>query len=345
MAECVYLLDEINEQTEDGRQIYGCQLHQSCIKEGITYQCASCETCRDRLLLTDKDFGEKFKDQLIVTDRDKNRTHVFRDMLAGRPSFLVCGGPSAKRLPLDQLGRRGVYSLAVNNAAGYSRVNAFVCSDPPSKFHNGIWLDPWVDKFIPTPKLNKKRGRLRRKVGNEFEHLLDANGERVSACHCPRVWGFGRRSWFKPDESFFLDDQAPWGNHDSGVKRTGEEKTVCTMMLGIRLLYYLGSRRIYLVGVDFWMDPEKDLLDNYSFGEERDESAVSSNNRQYRVVNRWLCKMQDRGIFEKFGVEIYNCNPNSGLKAFAHVPFDLAMRDALKDFPEEPFDLRDWYKK
>lgn len=345
MANCVYLLESVDERTTDGREIRGCQLLGKCVTEGSLCEVPCCEQCKQRLLYSDNNFADKYKDPLIITDRDKNRTHCLRDMLAGRPAFLVCGGPSAKQLPLEQLDQRGIYSLAVNNAAGFCRVNAFVCSDPPSKFHNGIWLDPNIDKFIPLPKLNKKRGRLRRKVGDEFEHLLDEQGDRISACHCPRVWGFNRRSWMIPDESFFLEDGAAWGNHDSGVDRTGEEKTVCTMLLGLRLLYYFGARRIYLVGVDFRMDPMKKPDEQYAWPETKEEEGVKSNNDQFKVVNRWLCKMEDRGIFEKFGLQIYNCNPNSGLRAFAHVPFDLAIQDALKDFPKTPFDLAEWYKK
>lgn len=149
----------------------------------------------------------------------------------------------------------------------------------------------------------------------------------------------------QPDETFFLDEQAAWGNHNAGVKRTGLKKTVCTMLLGIRLLYYLGSRKIYLVGVDFRMDPSADLQENYAFAENRDAGAVKSNNSQFEIVNDWLCEMQQNGTFEKFGLEIYNCNSRSGLRAFAHVPFEMAVQDTLKDFPEEPFDTVDWYTK
>ena len=129
-----------------------------------------------------------------------------------------------------------------------------------------------------------------------------------------------------------------WGNHKSGVERTGEAKTVCTMLLGLRLLYYLGARRIYLLGVDFRMTPDA----GYSFGQARDDGACRSNSGQFVVVNDWLCKMQEGGVFEQFGLSVYNCYENSGLRAFPYVPFVGAVEDCRGGCEIIP-DLRQWY--
>ncbi len=344
-TQCVYLKEErAGKETKDGRQVYDCEVHEQCTKIGNSFPFASCEECKQKLLYDDDNFSSEFLDPLVMTDRAGEKTHALRNMLAGGISFLVCGGPSAKSLDLNLLNQRGIWSMAVNNMAGYFKPNAFVCSDPPSKFHNGIWQDPSIMKLIPTPKMRSRRGRLRRKVGNEFESLI-IDDVRINACDCPNVWGFGRRAWFIPDESFFLENHASWGNHDSGVKRTGENKTVCTLLLAFRLLYTLGSRKIYLVGVDWGMDSSKNLKENYAFGENRDQSAVQSNNNQYSVVGPWLEKMQNEGTFEKFGLEIFNCFEYSRLRSFPYVPFNLAVEDALKDMPEEPYDLESWYFK
>ena len=117
------------------------------------------------------------------------------------------------------------------------------------------------------------------------------------------------------------------------------------MLLGMRLLFYLGSRRIYLIGVDFVMDPTVGLSDNYAFNENRDDAAVRTNNEQFFVVNKWLVEMQNNGTFERFGLEVFNCFDRSGLRAFSYVPFDEAVEEALKHFPREPYDLQGWYVK
>jgi len=282
-------------------------------------------------------------DPLIVYDRERNVNAGLRNMLTGVPAaFLVCGGPSANALPLEELNRKGIFSMAVNNMAGHPRFrpSSFVCSDPPSKFHTGIWYDPGTLKLIPRPKLHQGRGRIRRK-------LLDGTFEPTgrSTLDCPNVWAFDRRNWILPDDTFFTDPQASWGNLDVGVERTGGEKTVCTMLLAIRLLHYLGAKRIYLVGVDFFMDGARARSDRYAFPQDRDSEAMTSNNRQFGIVNEWLCKMQADGVFEKYNLELFNCYEMSGLRAFSFVSFEDAIADALHDYPVEPFDLSNWYEK
>lgn len=346
MEDCVYLKSHINTlPPEDGRAVHICDIHSQCTTTGIASPYASCEGCPDRLLISRKSFSSLFLDHLTILDRTRTRTHALRNLLAGKSTFLVGGGPSAKVLPLEQLHQRGVWSLGINNMAGFAKTNAFICADPPSKFHHGIWLDPRVMKFVPIPKLSGRRTNLRKKKPEGDFEELKIDGKRIGVTECPNVWGFSRRSWLQTDDTFFTDHGAAWGNHNEGVKRTGLEKTVMTMLLAIRVLYYLGSRRIYLVGVDFQMDPTIGLHDNYAFGQKRNESAINSNNSQYLVVNDWLSTMQTNGTFSRFGLEVFNCYQRSGLRAFEFVPFDLAIQEVLREFPKEPFDLDGWYEK
>jgi hypothetical protein len=280
---------------------------------------------------------KKFQDPLRVTDRQGNDTSVLKNMLCDGNAFLVCGGPSTKQVDFMQLKERGIFSLGVNNVAAFVPVSAFVCSDPPSKFWDGIFKDPKVMKFLPTPKLRGRRSRIReRKADGEFIST------KKSTAAMPNVWGFERRSWLMPDDTWFLSSGAAWGNHSNGVKRTGEEKSVCTMLLGLRLLQYLGAKRVFLLGVDFWMDPKRDKHDNYSFGEERDEGACNSNNNIYRVVNDWLIRL--RPVFEKYGFETYNTYEHSRLRAFDYCPFEDAL-ELCRAVPAESPDLAGWYKK
>ncbi len=278
--------------------------------------------------------GSAFVDPLVLTTRTGEPTNALRDILAGRPSFLVCGGPSASNLDLSQLRRPGIWSLGVNNAAAAARTNAFICADPPSKFSHSIWLNPQVRKFVPTVKLSRHRGRLRRKVDCRFEFLP------LIVSECPEVWGFARRSYFLPDDSFFTDPAASWGNNRAASQVNGQPRTLSTMLLAIRLLYYLGSRRIYLIGVDFNMS----VGNGYFFCQNRSSESCVSNNNAYIVLNKWLCTMQANGVFNRFGLEIYNCNRYSGLRAFPYVSFEDAIVDAKGMVEDEP-DLSGWYDR
>ncbi len=314
--------------------VEGVEVSKFCARSEIPPDTRSCDGCPSRLNWGNTGFAEQWEDPLIVLHRNREKTKVLRNLLAGGSAFLIGGGPSANDLSLELFSSRGIFSLAVNNSAGHPKIRpqAMVCSDPPKKFSHSIWLDPAIMKFVPTPKLGGRRARLRKKVNGIFSGLGKSTSD------CPNTWGFQRHSWLYPDERFFLSDGACWGNHKSGVEQTGEPKTVCTMLLGLRILYYLGARKIYLIGVDFSMGPGR----GYSFNQARDVGACASNNSQYYIVNHWLCKMQENGTFGKFGLEVYNCYRNSGLRAFPFVPFTEAVRDA-RGMVETIPDLAGWY--
>jgi len=331
MSGCVY---QGRNTGRDG--IKTCRINGKCHPDKKDQGVVFCGRCTDSLRIDDEDFTKRWIDPLEILNSRQERTDCLqRTTLAGRPSFLVCGGPSAKAY-LHQLNRRGVFSLAVNNAAGnVVRPQAFVCSDPPVKFTHSVWQDPGVMKFVPSPKMTKGgRGKIRRKID---KHTFEDAG---TTAECPNVWGFKRDPFLTPNDQFFLQDGAPWGNQDAGVTRTGQPKTVCTMLLGLRLLYYLGSRRIYLLGVDFNMQPGA----IYSFNQGKHDGGCVSNNQQYSVVNEWLCEMAQNGTFKRFGLEIYNCFQTSGLRAFPFVQFSHALADVVGDVEEVP-DLENWYEK
>ncbi len=346
---CTYFGAPTNELL-DCKPIHGCQMHGTCVTHGGGPKSPSCDTCSWKLLPSDPAFGAKWVDQLKVMDRERNPAPL-RNMLMGHPAFLVCGGPSFKEIPKEQLSQRGVFTLAVNNVGATSgvRPSAFCCSDPPMKFSSSIWLDPGVMKFVPHPLLFVRgRGDIRRKLTDgTFEWIDRIEGNEIKRHRirdCPNVWAVQRRPWLKPDDSFFLEESVTYGNFNAGVAMTGEEKTICTMLMGLRVLRYLGAKTVFLLGVDFWMDPTADACGNYSFGEERNLSEITNNNRQYGIVNDWLCRMQQAGVFKRFGLEVYNCYQRSGLRAFAYVPFRDAFEFATDRIDQDP-DLKLWYDK
>jgi len=336
---CAYLGDQLG--AVDNRPAFECHRFNQCFpirdESATRSRLPECRVCKSRIRVDDPDFVSKWEDPLRIYDRQRNKTEVLRDLLAGSPAVLFCGGPSANDLPLELLNGRGIWTLAVNNAAGHSRFKpqAMLCSDSPGKFSHEIWLDSSIMKFVPSPKLSGRRARIRKRLkdGSFERHERDITD-------CPNVWGFQRWSWLEPTDRFFLTEGACWGNLDEGVKRTGEPKTVCTMLIALRMLYYLGARRIYLVGVDFTMRPDY----GYSFPQGRDEEACRSNNAQFRIVNRWLCRMQESGVFDRFGLEIFNCFERSRLRAFPFCPFSEAIMDCKGEVTDEP-NLIGWYEE
>lgn len=270
------------------------------------------------------------RDPLHVVDRLGRPTSLC-GLWGGAAGFLVLGGPSTREiagLP-DLLRSRGVLSLGVNNAAAAYPVRACTFSDPPAKFHHGLFLDPSLIKFVPEPKLRK--GSVRVKHADGWFQATD-----LHVRDFPNTWGYKRISEWRA-EQFLTSDGANWGNNDDGVKATGRPKFLCTMLLGLRLMHYLGCDRVYLLGADFRMSPDA----GYSFAQRRDAGACKSNEAIYKNANDYLCEV--RPFLDAARCYVYNCNPASALEAFDYVPFEQAARDCRNGVPPEPFDLAGWY--
>ena len=290
-----------------------------------------CTDCTARIAGAVRMSAERINaDPLQIQDRAGRETHALRDEWRNTAGFLVCGGPSLKELPLDKLKDRGIVSMGLNNSSGRFHCRAMTFCDPQSKIHHGIFFDPTIRKFVPTTKFNK---RVRVKHPDGSFQITD-----IKVRDCPNVYAYKRIGFYTP-ETFLTENGATWGNSDDGVALTGRPKIIFSMFIGIRLLHYLGCRRIYLLGADFSMDDKR----GYAFEQGRDSGAIRSNNDHYRLAAVMFKEL--RPYLENVGLEIYNCNPESRLAAFDYVPFDRAYQDCRGLVPPEPFDLSGWYEK
>jgi len=226
---------------------------------------------------------------------------------------------------------RGIASLGINNVAAHVPVKAFCCSDPPEKFHHAIWFDPGVMKFVPRPKLKK---RVRAKIGEQQFRFTQ-----YRVADCPNVWGFHRTAEFVPEE-FLTSTGATWGNNSQAVEKNGRPKILFTFFCALRLMHYLGCRRVYLLGVDFHMHAGRN--GGYAFKQNRWASSVGGNNDHYRIASRMLAELQP--YFAAANFQVFNCYEYSGLKVFPYVPFDEAIEDCRGMVPKE-IDLAGWYEK
>jgi hypothetical protein len=95
------------------------------------------------------------------------------------------------------------------------------------------------------------------------------------------------------------------------------------MLPAVRILYTLGVRRLYLLGCDFSMSQEN----TYHFDQSRASGSVKGNSQTYEKLNGWFKEL--RPLFEQQDFRVFNCNPDSNLKAFDHVPFQDALSEAL----------------
>jgi hypothetical protein len=248
-------------------------------------------------------------------------------------AFLVCGGPSTNSLPYHRLAERGIVSLGINNAAGHVPASAWVFGDPAEKFHHGLHLDPKCLTFAPLGKLGHP---INVKTPNGiFRRFSDPLRS------CPATFGFSRDSYFNP-ETFFTTTFAHWGVGEKNTKEEaiwwdenhGFSSCLCTMLLGLRLLHYLGCPRVYLLGVDFDMTDKE----QYSFNQSKRPSV-----RRYAFENAMLNALKPTFAAEMFSV--YNCNPTSKCDAFEYASFGKAFADCKGGVPYDKFDLSKWYDK
>jgi hypothetical protein len=243
------------------------------------------------------------------------------DMFRGHSAFLICAGPSLKDVELSSLNRRGILTMAVNNAATVVRPDLWCSVDDPGNFCDAIWYDPGILKFVPLCHMEK--------------HFVerDDEGKFVKSVHkvgdMPAVFGFRRNEAFNAGQ-WLYEDTINWGNHSQRKDALGNKGSRSVMYAALRLLFFLGIRRVFLLGCDFRMEHGKQ---NYAFEQDRSRDSVRGNNSTYRIFNDRMRQLLPH--FQGAGFNVLNCSPDSGLTVFPHVPFHEALALATSIMPQQ----------
>ncbi len=245
-----------------------------------------------------------------------------RNLWRNCSAFLVCGGPSLRDYPVSMLRQRGVASLGINNASAYAPVAAATFGDPRYKMHPSIMLDPGILTFVPHTQLRK---HLRFKLPDKTFRMST-----IAVADCPATYGMPRSGRFCAN-TFFDTWFAHWGY--GGKNSSRPYSRLCSTLLGIRLLYYLGVRRIFLLGVDH---SRPDKADGYAWGE-RGSGGLGAYDKMDRMYRELLPHLSARGV------TIYNCNADSACQVFPTATFSEAIAECRGLIQRQPFDLRDWY--
>jgi len=230
----------------------------------------------------------------------------------GASAFLLAGGPSAGTLDKEAL--KKCWTMTLNNAHSSYRGQANIIVDDPSRFNLSMWLDPTIQKFVPLAHFEKPLWDNRRIVsGEEWQQRWEPANMRVG--DCPNVIGFRRNEKFHAGR-WLYEDTINWGNH----KNFGGGRSV--MLAALRVLFLLGFRRVYLLGVDFEMGADK----AYHFAEQQTKECIRFNLETYTKLQNWFTELQPYFLQEKFIVK--NCNLNSKLTAFPFIPYEDAIVEA-----------------
>lgn len=250
--------------------------------------------------MSDKMFFNSNGDPLSIEGSFKNRA-----------CFLIVGGPSLSTFDLDKLKQPGVITFGVNNSVKVFRPNMWTMVDDVKNFMISIWKDPTIMKFVPFPK---RRHKL-------FDNTTWRDTD-IRVRECPNVVYFNRNNKFD-HEKYLYEKEINWGSS----KENGGCRSVFLSV--VRIIHILGFRTVFTIGADFKMDYEKQ---NYAWDQERSKSSVRNNNNTYRTLNKRFDLL--RPIFEKEQFYMFNSTPDSGFKSFPYIPFDEAIKIALRDFPD-----------
>jgi len=232
-----------------------------------------------------------------------------RDQYAGASVVLCCGGPSLAEMDLSPLQQRGVMVAAVNQvAATHVRPQFWFSVDEPARFAEPIWTDPGILKFVPIGWATVGTARWN---GTAYE----STGRMANSYPSTLFFRNTKDGWRAED--FFETPKVVWGGSVSVNGQPREVKSV--LFAALRLLDWLGFRRIILLGADFYMTPQR----TYAFPDPKNQHASQTNNNTYAFLNHWLGLL--RTVAAARGLVIQNATPGSRLEAFERVEFHEAL--------------------
>lgn len=263
--------------------------------------------------------------QEVLTNRFGDQV-ALANVYANASLFLVLSGPSLHECELDDLRRRGVVTMGVNNSACEVPCTMMTYSDTASKFHHNIYRDPSCMKFVPRQRLNK------------FTRVKNVDGsfsKSAKVREFPNTIAFRRNCYFDP-VNWLSEPSVNWGNNLDASKRNGWPQELNIMFIALKLAFYLGFRTVYLLGCDWNMKESKP----YAFNQSKHAGGCASNNNKYKIVESMLTALKPH--FDANGFNVYNCNAASGLTLFEHVSFNNAITASA--LPER-LDASGWYEE
>lgn len=217
-------------------------------------------------------------------------------------AFLIGRGWSATAERRERIAASGIPVMAINDYPKGGPKPRYWCSgDPAGYYGNRIWDDIAVMKFAPISQIKAHRPRedayepMKFSVDApnvHFFHHVNNLLEMESWLHTPYVaWG---TSLFGP--------KTPNQFNDSGAARS-------SMLIGLRILWHLGYREVYLLGCD--CTPHHHPAPNY-----------------WKVIFHLVDQL--RPVFDRFFYNVWQLNPDSHLRSFKFADLDQVLAEEGK---------------
>lgn len=214
-----------------------------------------------------------------------------------RAAFLVGRGWSATRDAMRRLECSRVPWMAINNYPADGPTPDYWCTgDPPGCFGRRIWEDPAVMKFSPVQGCRDSTPR---------EDYYERN---VVPADCPNTHFF-HHTYDDPTYHQWLHvPWVNWGTASFGDKCPGQwygkGAARSSMFVGLRMLWHLGYRVVYLLGCD--LTPGQHPAPRYC-----------------ETITYLLGKLEP--TFRRYGFDVYQTNRHSHLRAFRFATLEQAL--------------------
>jgi len=212
-------------------------------------------------------------------------------------AFLVGRGWSATKKRRRHIAEAGIPVMAINDyPKDAPKPRYWVAGDPAGYYSNRIWGDPDVMKFSPIGSCKSMRPREdayapaltpKDAPNTHFYHQVNNDVDVESWLHKPWInWGMT-----------IFGEHVPSTYFESGAARS-------SMLCGLRLLWHLGYREVYLLGCD--CTPGHHPAPMY-----------------WASVLDYVQKLSP--TFKRFGYSVRQTNPDSHLRTFEFADFESAI--------------------
>lgn len=148
------------------------------------------------------------------------------------PCWLIGGGPSLNEMPISEIVDSPFPKMTTNLAGhGLLKPNFWTSYDPSIRFHQSVYLDPSIMKFVHPRR--------------SMDLVPDTT---FKVCDCPNLYFFetNKHRGFADFLSTRHSDIVDWND---------------TLVQAIDVLYQLGFRKIYLAGTEMIVSPSEDWIE------------------------------------------------------------------------------------
>ena len=233
------------------------------------------------------------------------RSSDLENLFKGGRALLIGGAPSLLEQPLAELSKRGVLTMAMNNAARHFQPDLWIGSDNPACYDPRILLDPKITKFAPRSHSEEHLGE--EYAGWKFREM-------------PRMFFYGQDADVPYADFLERHQGVPWYKN--------------TLMAAIHVLYRLGIRSIILGGSDFGMSKDGRMYAHPStMGSLQKKWNIALYNSQaetLRIMQKY---------FKSKNLEIIDCSVNSRLgEVYRITSMEKAVEYCLQQFPKQEAD-------